>query len=78
MAQSSLGLQPSARCAIEMRKDDMMQEVFPEPIKNLPKADIPLDGITAYLSQSDTHRFTIKKRELSAEIHACFSNPLNS
>lgn len=29
-----------------------MNQIFPEPIRNLPKADIPLDGLTAYLSQS--------------------------
>lgn len=28
-----------------------MSQVFPDPIRNLPEADIPLDGITAYLSQ---------------------------
>ncbi len=33
-----------------------MNHIFPEPIKNLPKADIPLEGVTAYLSQSDTHQ----------------------
>jgi len=33
-----------------------MDEVFPEPIRNLSEADIPLDGLTAYLSQSDTHQ----------------------
>jgi mannose-6-phosphate isomerase-like protein (cupin superfamily) len=33
-----------------------MNQIFPEPIRNLPQADIPLDGITAYLSQSDTHQ----------------------
>ena len=33
-----------------------MSDVFPDPIKNLPKADIPLEGIRAYLSQSDTHQ----------------------
>lgn len=33
-----------------------MSQVFPEPIRNLPEADIPLDGITAYLSQSDCHQ----------------------
>jgi hypothetical protein len=32
-----------------------MNQVFPEPIRNLPEADIPPEGITAYLSQSDTH-----------------------
>ena len=33
-----------------------MSEVFPDPIKNLPEADISLEGIKAYLSQSDTHQ----------------------
>jgi len=33
-----------------------MSEVFPDPIKNLPEADIPLEGSKAYLSQSDTHQ----------------------
>jgi hypothetical protein len=30
-----------------------MSDVFPEPIQKLPLADIPFDGITAYLSQAD-------------------------
>ncbi len=29
---------------------------FPEPITKFPKADIPVDGLTAYLSQADTHQ----------------------
>lgn len=29
---------------------------FPEPILNLPEADIPLKGIKAYLSQSEKHQ----------------------
>jgi quercetin dioxygenase-like cupin family protein len=33
-----------------------MSHVFPQPIMALPEADIPLDGITAHLSQSDTHQ----------------------
>ncbi len=33
-----------------------MAEIFPEPIRNLPKADIPLDGIKAYLSQAESHQ----------------------
>ena len=33
-----------------------MNDVFPEPIRQLPRADIPLEGVTAYLSQSDTHQ----------------------
>jgi len=33
-----------------------MDQVFPGPIRNLPQADIPLDGLTAYLSQAGTHQ----------------------
>jgi len=33
-----------------------MPEIFPGPIRALPEADIPLEGVTAYLSQSDTHQ----------------------
>lgn len=33
-----------------------MTEIFPEPIRNLPEADIPLDGIKAYLSQAENHQ----------------------
>jgi len=33
-----------------------MNQVFPEMVRALPQADIPLDGVTVYLSQSDTHQ----------------------
>ncbi|UCE99583.1 MAG: cupin domain-containing protein [Planctomycetota bacterium] len=33
-----------------------MPEIFPEPIRNLPKADIPIEGVTAYLSQGQNHQ----------------------
>jgi len=33
-----------------------MEYLFPEPIRNLPEADIPLDGVRAYLSQSRNHQ----------------------
>ena len=33
-----------------------MTEIFPEPIRNLPQADMPFDGITAYLSQANNHQ----------------------
>ncbi|HET9911859.1 MAG TPA: cupin domain-containing protein [Anaerolineales bacterium] len=33
-----------------------MTEIFPQPIRNLPEADIPLKGIKAYLSQSENHQ----------------------
>ena len=45
-----------------------MNKIFPEPIRNLPKADIPLDGITAYLSQSDTHQILFMQFEKDADL----------
>lgn len=33
-----------------------MKSIFPEPILNLPEADIPLKGISAYLSQGSDHQ----------------------
>ena len=33
-----------------------MPDIFPEPINRLPRADIPLSGVSAYLSQADTHQ----------------------
>ena len=33
-----------------------MESIFPEPIQKLPKADIPLEGVTAFLSQAETHQ----------------------
>lgn len=33
-----------------------MSSTFPEPITNLPQADIPLEGAKGYISQSDTHQ----------------------
>lgn len=33
-----------------------MNSIFPEAIENLPEADIPLAGATAFLSQADTHQ----------------------
>ena len=33
-----------------------MKNIFPDPIRQLPLADIPIEGLTAYLSQSVTHQ----------------------
>ncbi|MCD1293885.1 cupin domain-containing protein [Methanocella sp. CWC-04] len=33
-----------------------MTNIFPEPILRLPEADIPLKGISAYLSQGENHQ----------------------
>lgn len=45
-----------------------MSEVFPEPIRNLPEADIPLEGVTAYLSQSDTHQIIFMEFEKDVDL----------
>jgi quercetin dioxygenase-like cupin family protein len=33
-----------------------MSKVFPDPIVRLPEADVPIDGVRAYLSQSEGHQ----------------------
>lgn len=33
-----------------------MAIIFPQPIQNLPHADIPLPGLTAFLSQGQSHQ----------------------
>ena len=45
-----------------------MSEVFPEPIRNLPEADIPLDGLKAYLSQADSHQILFMEFSEDAEV----------
>ncbi len=45
-----------------------MNPIFPEPIRNLPRADIPLDGLTAYLSQSDSHQILFMEFEKDVDL----------
>lgn len=45
-----------------------MNHVFPDPIRDLPEADIPIEGITAYLSQSDSHQILFMQFEEDAEL----------
>ncbi len=45
-----------------------MDHIFPEAIRNLPQADIPLDGITAYLSQADTHQILFMEFDQDTEL----------
>ena len=44
-----------------MEGGEAVMEIFPEPVLNLPEADIPLEGITAYLSQGDNHQIIFMK-----------------
>lgn len=45
-----------------------MSSIFPEPIRKLPEAEIPIDGIRAYLSQSDTHQVIFMEFAHDAEL----------
>ena len=45
-----------------------MESIFPEPIQMLPKADIPLDGCIAFLSQSETHQILFMQFEEDVEL----------
>ncbi|MCX6167788.1 MAG: cupin domain-containing protein [Ignavibacteriales bacterium] len=40
-----------------------MESIFPLPILNLPEADVLLDGVKAYLSQSKTHQIVFMQFE---------------
>ncbi|MHC4401805.1 MAG: cupin domain-containing protein [Planctomycetota bacterium] len=45
-----------------------MGNVFPEPVRSLPQADVPLEGVTAHLSQSDTHQILFMEFAEDAEL----------
>ena len=45
-----------------------MAEIFPEPIRNLPEADIPLSGLKAYLSQSVDHQILFMEFDEDVEV----------
>ena len=45
-----------------------MSETFPQPIRDLPEADIPLEGVNAYLSQSDTHQIIFMEFEKDVDL----------
>jgi len=45
-----------------------MSDVFPEPITELPEADIPLSGLKAYLSQAENHQILFMQFSEDAEV----------
>jgi len=45
-----------------------MSEIFPEPIRNLPRGDVALSGVKAYLSQSEDHQIIFM--EFSKDVEA--------
>jgi quercetin dioxygenase-like cupin family protein len=48
--------------------ENAMSKVFPEPIRRLPQADIPLSGLKAYLSQSDDHQILFMEFDEDVEV----------
>lgn len=52
----------------DIRQEKELKEVFPEPIKKLPEADIPLEGVKAYLSQSDSHQILFMEFERDVDL----------
>lgn len=45
-----------------------MSKIFPEPIRRLPIADIPIGGLHAYLSQSEDHQILFMEFDEDVEI----------
>lgn len=45
-----------------------MKNIFPDPILLLPEADIPIDGVTAYLSQGENHQIIFMQFEKDADL----------
>lgn len=45
-----------------------MSHTFPDPIRNLPVADIPLDGAISYLSQSDSNQIFFMEFEKEVDL----------
>ena len=45
-----------------------MSKIFPDMILNLPKADVPLDGAKAYLSQGENHQVIFLEFEKDVEL----------
>jgi quercetin dioxygenase-like cupin family protein len=46
----------------------IMTDPFPPPIMALPQADIPFDGLKAYLSQGDNHQIIFMQFEKDVEV----------
>ena len=52
-----------------------MKQIFPEAIRELPEADIPIPGITAYLSQDKNHQLVFMHFSKDTEVPAHSHGP---
>ena len=45
-----------------------MSEIFPKPITDLPEAEVPIKGVSAYLSQSSNHQIIFMEFSENVEV----------
>ncbi len=45
-----------------------MKNIFPDPVLLLPEAEIPIDGVKAYLSQAENHQIIFMQFEKDADL----------
>ncbi|NHJ49166.1 MAG: cupin domain-containing protein [Asgard group archaeon] len=45
-----------------------MTDIFPEPILNLPVADIPLEGLKSYLAQGESYQILFMKFDQDVDL----------
>lgn len=45
-----------------------MPHLFPDPVLKLPEADIPVEGLTAYLSQGENHQIVFMDFHADVEL----------
>jgi len=53
---------------VDEERGYIMPELFPEMIRALPEADIPIDGLKGYILQSDNHQILFMKCDEDAEV----------
>ena len=49
-------------------EEKIMPSIFPEPILNLPEADIPLNGVKAHLFQGENYQIIFMEFEKDADV----------
>jgi len=52
----------------ERKGDDKISEVFPKPILSLPEADVPLEGVKAYLAQGNNFQIIFMEFEKDVSV----------
>ena len=53
---------------IDEERGYTISELFPEMIRALPEADIPIDGLKGYILQPDNHQILFMKCDKDAEV----------